>query len=1137
MHKTTKPLACTRGTGILPVFHGRNAHATRGFARAPTAITLFSAALLAAMLAYGDAGNTNAPSAAEMGTIPPAVYVLDYYAPPPDWVPARPISDYSLNTRVPDLCWLKYEGAYTLALRIRPISKEQIAKDIEVGLIHQKRAEQAAQFSPEAEKRNDNRQVGVWKLDIPGDDFIGFSFKMKARTGQQNPAVTVEAMGIGRIDTTRDEDAETACKDGFKAYKISFPARKGARLTGIRIQLPAAEAYDPEEEYLFFDLNLKRAAPRPRFTDLPQRQWIRQGAFEADRPVTTQDGIRDIVAFVNSKPEGVTSLDLPLKGYELREQTEKDSDGGFKVENIKETINGQTFDAMRITLEQGPRCYLKFPVGFDARKYNTMTFYSRIELPGGLNPRKLYGDTYPNLYGTDAGTLNSFFDTFSFGITSATKDHMDWNRVGVSQGLTAWHRQRDAEVPDGWQAVALDFLHSDMAGNKHTYLPEITHWCFYYNNKKIPEGARVVITIAAPRVSTGLMYAGGELDKYKNFLATKDKFLHKDFPDSSRYLEPPATNRLPAPLPLIRNHVPQGEIILPTRRSYAKAYEIIVNRALDYCQSFLQNKYGMTDRIPVLAKPSDKDNTKIFLGSEHFAAVDKEQCAADLKILDGKAGCAIRARGSNIYIYGGNFNYAREARGIANGIYTLLENNTDEIMVFLAAGRSPTPRNVFEFSKDGNLDLVWGDGYVNSPSLEYWSVTGPYTYMDRNFNFPDAWHLGTWEYGGLRHHTVNHWWGYGTEPNHPGAEPNETWGLGEDGKRMLPGCYTGHPCLINVLDKAKAAYLGKAFRTREDNPQVPKGQSHIYRQQDLFGLWVEDTHKVCVCEKCLAPIRLANGSLVTSDQPEFRSTQFFANACAMINAVNVHARRDMQIESIGYLWMSCIPLFEISRNYKIRFCPYIRKNYFAPIYAPCNDLFWRDYHRWSQLDVTMGIYEYFLGVGTRPWSDIYQYDLKEEMALGLKTATPESDRSALAQMENWTLARLFWNPDSDPKELRRYYLRRTFREAAPAMEKFYFTLHNFIYTHFAYNQPTEFEDEQQVGTLAFVTPSEKAGGRNPDLTVADELIGYMEEARQKVRNPMSAQMLDRLYADWTTYIEKARKNSEILKREIGRRKP
>ena len=30
-----KPFACRRGTGILPVFHGRDAHATRGFARTP----------------------------------------------------------------------------------------------------------------------------------------------------------------------------------------------------------------------------------------------------------------------------------------------------------------------------------------------------------------------------------------------------------------------------------------------------------------------------------------------------------------------------------------------------------------------------------------------------------------------------------------------------------------------------------------------------------------------------------------------------------------------------------------------------------------------------------------------------------------------------------------------------------------------------------------------------------------------------------------------------------------------------------------------------------------------------------------------------------------------------------------------
>ena len=37
----------------------------------------------------------------------------------------------------------------------------------------------------------------------------------------------------------------------------------------------------------------------------------------------------------------------------------------------------------------------------------------------------------------------------------------------------------------------------------------------------------------------------------------------------------------------------------------------------------------------------------------------------------------------------------------------------------------------------------------------------------------------------------------------------------------------------------------------------------------------------------------------------------------------------------------------------------------------------------------------------------------------------------------WILARLFWDPAQDPRMLRDYYLKRTFREAAPEMKTFY----------------------------------------------------------------------------------------------------
>jgi hypothetical protein len=232
----------------------------------------------------------------------------------------------------------------------------------------------------------------------------------------------------------------------------------------------------------------------------------------------------------------------------------------------------------------------------------------------------------------------------------------------------------------------------------------------------------------------------------------------------------------------------------------------------------------------------------------------------------------------------------------------------------------------------------------------------------------------------------------------------------------------------------------------------------------------------------------------------------------------------MKIESIAYFWMSPIPLFEISRNYEIRFCPYIRKNYSEPIFAPCNDIFWRDFNRWSQLQVGIGVYEYFLEINNRPWTDVFQYDYPEETARRLSFSSPESDNSALAQMEHWTLMRYFWDASADPRELRRRYIRRAYREAAPAIEKFRFTLDNFMWNEIAPNYPMEFEDESQLGMFAALTPSKVIDG-----TVADELDGYLEEAQRLVKNPNSKRLLDALVQHWRGYIKKARNYSATVR--------
>ena len=429
------------------------------------------------------------------------------------------------------------------------------------------------------------------------------------------------------------------------------------------------------------------------------------------------------------------------------------------------------------------------------------------------------------------------------------------------------------------------------------------------------------------------------------------------------------------------------------------------------------------------------------------------------------------------------------------------------------------------------MDLVWGKDYLNIPPLKDWRVFHGYkaeAVTDRNLGAPEDWVAGRWEYAGRRNRATNHWWGFGAYSVKPDGSkdtktPNGKWGLGYDGKRMVPGCYTGHPCLLNVLEDAKADFLSDMFRKHADNPQAPAGKAYGYRLFDVKGLWVEDTLNICQCEKCLTPIRLANGLLVTPDNQAFRGVQFYSNACAMIHAVNVHAKRNMKVESIGYFWMSSIPPFELSRNYVIRFCPYIRKNYAVPIYAPCNDLFWRDFYRWSQLDVELGLYEYFLFVGIRPWTDTYKYDLQAEAELGLVFATPECDRSALAATEAFALSRIFWTPDVDVEELRKFYLQRIFREAASAMEKFYTAVHRHFYRNIAENISMEF-DEGEIGALAWIFPSDNGKG-----CVADELNGYLEEAKKAVRHPASKLLLEDFCKEWDKYIGEGRKNAETLR--------
>ncbi len=121
-----------------------------------------------------------------------------------------------------------------------------------------------------------------------------------------------------------------------------------------------------------------------------------------------------------------------------------------------------------------------------------------------------------------------------------------------------------------------------------------------------------------------------------------------------------------------------GEIILSAR---CDARE-------EYAARELQHWIGQItgQRLPVLAKPSTSDNTKILLGADWATAY-----LDDLEFLAESEGYAIRRNGNNIHVFGSH------PRGTLFGVYALLEKNTDIIWP------RPHPEFVAVFSKQPSI--------------------------------------------------------------------------------------------------------------------------------------------------------------------------------------------------------------------------------------------------------------------------------------------------------------------------------------------------------------------------------------------------------------------------------------------------
>jgi len=191
----------------------------------------------------------------------------------------------------------------------------------------------------------------------------------------------------------------------------------------------------------------------------------------------------------------------------------------------------------------------------------------------------------------------------------------------------------------------------------------------------------------------------------------------------------------------------------------------------------------------------------------------------------------------------------------------------------------------------------------------------------------------------------------------------------------------------------------------------------------------------------------------------------------------------MQIGTYVYFYTVPVPKVPVTSYLRPYFAPYVRKDMKQPIYAPMNDIWWRTVNEWASINANVVMREYTgLYVHLRPLADVAAYDIRALIEAGVLEFTSERLHGGVfetpafqttkdyigidvAAAEFWIISRLYWNPQEDVQQLRRYFLRRTFREASPAMEKFYALAHEMYYGE---ARTSDFEENHETIKHAIV---------------------------------------------------------------------
>jgi hypothetical protein len=709
------------------------------------------------------------------------------------------------------------------------------------------------------------------------------------------------------------------------------------------------------------------------------------------------------------------------------------------------TVNykGKSYSGVKFTLQRRAAYNaIRFPVNVDASTYNTVEFKVRFASPS------------PNVSGMGVALhdVKGGWDATSYG-------------------------KRVTDLEDNWQQFSWDVINQP-DNVKGANMKEIKSLQLKYPFSTIPEGQTLEMTIIDMNFVSGKSVPSGDPKLYKEWRDYIDAYK-PDYSDSSKYLQPPTTGRITAPISLVKNGKAQGGISVPANAT--GPLQLASSELKHWLKEITGADFTVSPTNPAGNQP------QILLGSQYAAG----KFDADLAALKNTDGFAVRTQGNQIYIFGAT------EKGTLNGVFRFLENNTDIIWA------RPLSEVGTVYSRTSNLDIIWAnERIIPATRLRGWSTnlgmrSTHESWANRNGgNYPKG--GGGVKTDAERRTVAGNYIEFGGGHNISGF-------LGDNPKQFYPTIDGAVPDKFNIWKHQPnftAPGLAETVAASVLKYINEKGPKHL----DCININIEDNWGLSTDAKSLEPIKLPDGTMLPSTDGAFRSTQYFLFLNDVARRIKKE-RSGLMVGTYAYFFTAVPPKIKLEDNIRVYFCPYVRKDQRTPLYSPINDVWWTRLVKWAAATPNVVIREYY-GImnGFRPLAEVVAADVKTYSKLGVKEYTAELNPDELVitserklrgggdewdfmAMEFWVIQRLYWDPTQDVEQLRKYYLRRTYREAAPAMEKFFGTIRANWYKQ---TIPSDFDDPKNLMRSLVIRPA-----------IEDELQGHLTQALSVAKNPTS----------------------------------